>query len=96
MGLDVLPPKIALEAKKLWKDIFAAIKHGGRFSPEEVEHHLGQTFAVLTALENAKGNVGGLKEFFDRSELYDGIRKEDLFSNIPELEDVYKWMKENS
>jgi len=96
MGLDILPLDIALQAKKIWKDIFAAIKNGGRFRPEEVEQNLQQMFSVFTALQNAKGNIGGLKEFFDRSELYDGIRKEDLFENIPELKDVYTWLKENS
>jgi len=96
MGIDILPPHIALKARDAWAKAYRDIKHSGIFDENEVENQLNQMWSVFTALENAKGNVGGLQEFFKRSETYDNIRKEDLFSSIPELEEVYLWTQKNS
>jgi len=41
-------------------------------------------------------NVGGLREFFDENEKLDKIRNENIFDVIPELEELYKWTKDNS
>jgi len=54
--------------------------------------------AAAMVQEALKGEtrVEGLKEFFDIQKETDELRKEDWINSIPELEDVYEWVEENS
>jgi hypothetical protein len=54
--------------------------------------------AAAMVQEALKGEtrVEGLKEFFEIQIETDNLRKEDWIESIPELEDVYEWVEENS
>ena len=54
--------------------------------------------AAALVQETLKGEtrVDGVKEFFEIQEQTDELRNESWIDVIPELEDVYEWMEENS
>lgn len=52
--------------------------------------------AMVQEALKAGSRVEGLREFFEIQVETDKIRKESWIESIPELEDVYEWMEENS
>ena len=51
---------------------------------------------MCTALNNAKSNVEGVKEFFKVNAEISAVRNENIFEVIPEMAELEQWMKENS
>jgi len=92
MGLDILPTHIAEKAADLWWEHYHYLK----FKHPYEEEHLGQLRTVCTALNNAKSNVEGVKEFFKVNAEISAVRNENIFEVIPEMAELEQWMKENS
>jgi hypothetical protein len=95
MNIGNLPREIAAKLEDKWWYHFHWIK-GKYLDSEQYEQNVGQFRTVCGALEKAEANVGLLKEFFDKNKKYDGLRNELWYESIPELTELYLWLRKNS
>jgi len=50
----------------------------------------------MEALKTGETRIDGLNEFFENQFATDEMRGEKLFKAIPQLKEVYQWLKDNS
>lgn len=66
-------------------------------SNEKYHRSIRNSFAVcMEALKTGETRIDGLNEFFENQFATDEMRGEKLFKAIPQLKEVYQWLKDNS
>lgn len=87
--IQILPIEYRLKIAKKWQKIR---------SNENFNRAVRNSFATCHDILIQKidtTRTDGLKEFFEKEFETDKIRGEDLFKSIPELKEVYEWLKKN-
>jgi len=92
MALDMLPKHIAEKAEDIWWDHYHYLV--SKYPYEEEKY--AQIRTVCAALQDAKGNLELVREFFNVNQRISEIRRENIFEIIPEITELEAWMNENS
>lgn len=90
MNIGILPREIAMKLEDKWWSHYHWLK--SKYPIQYVE----QLTTVCSTLEKTEANIDLLKEFFTRNKKYDILRNEFWYESIPELTELYLWLRKNS
>jgi hypothetical protein len=87
-NIQILPDSYKNDCKEKW----IKLANDDYFSMDQTNAFKN----VLYTLDQGKTNINGIIEFFKDSFATDKMRKENVFTALPELKSLYSWLKENT